>query len=163
MPRRVAPKVAGEEISSVNFCRRRVVKCGKKYRSYATRRLQRRRRVRRSGRRRRCGGAVVAAAAAAAAAARTIPPLAPLHFRFTSPFRKSLSVPPSIPSSHQSPIFIDGCIRHRRQGGPRANDDADADGPDHLPGRRKGKKEAKDALPTTEILAVSPHPLCAAF
>ena len=60
--------------------------------------------------------AVLQAASPAVLAVRTIPPLAPLHFRFTSPFRKSLSVPPSIPSSHQSHIFIDGCIRHRRRG-----------------------------------------------
>ena len=143
----MAWQLGGEEISSVNFCRHRVVKCGKKYRPLL--------RERRGG----CGccnDVVVfggleegGAATSATAAARTIPPclppsfrpqVAPLHFRFTSPFRKSLSVPPSIPSSHPSTIFIDGCIRHK---GGRGTADTDVDGPSQSSGRgwRKAKRQ----------------------
>ena len=40
-----------------------------------------------------------------------------------------------------------------------ADDDADADGPSHSTGMRKGRKKATDddALDATEIRAVSPH------
>ena len=127
----MAWQLGGEEISSVNFCRHRVVKCGKKYRSGTAKhgsRQQRRRRIQRTGRRRR------------RRRSEQYLPLAPLHFRFTSPFRKSLSVPPSIPSSHPSTIFIDGCIRHK---GGRGAADTDVDGPSQSSGRgwRKAKRQ----------------------